>query len=117
MLRAWRAFANCSDVFANLHRQIVYMVGIQRIILDDAAALGKRRVDTTKQKDGGHDRIRVAIRSSQLRDLPERPPFIDNPDCDYGERHDHPILHWKVSPDISYKPIRHLAPQGGRLRL
>jgi hypothetical protein len=52
MLRAWWPFANCSDVFANLHRQIVYMVGIPRIILDDATAFGERRADITKQNGG-----------------------------------------------------------------
>src|SRR6516164_7031722 len=51
MLRAWRPFANFSDVFADLHWQMIYMLGIPRIILDNAAALGERRVDTTKQKD------------------------------------------------------------------
>src|SRR5215467_13413060 len=51
MPRSWWPSANFSDEFANLHRQIVYMVGIPRIILDNAAALGGRRVNTAKHED------------------------------------------------------------------
>ena len=53
MPRSWCPSANFSDEFASLHRQIVYMVGVPRIILDNAAAFGKRRVDATKQEDSG----------------------------------------------------------------
>src|SRR6516225_9129069 len=30
-----------------------------------------------------------------------------------GEQYEHPIRHWKVSRDISYKPVGDRAPQGG----
>ena len=88
-------------------------MGIPRIILDNAAALGERRADTTQQNDSGKRQGSHCHSILQRDDLPERPPLIDNPDRDCSERQDHPILHWKVSTDVSYKPARHRALQAG----
>jgi hypothetical protein len=54
--------------------------------------------------------LKVDIRVTQhhVRLGPKADLYLDR-DC--GERYDDPILHWKVSPDISYKPVRHRAPQ------
>jgi hypothetical protein len=48
MLGSRRPFADPCDVLANLGGQIIDMLGIPRIVLVNAAPLGKSRVDTTK---------------------------------------------------------------------
>ena len=113
MLRAWWPFANFSDVLANLHRQIVQMVGIPRIILDNGTALRECRVDTTKQKDSGQ---RQGSHCHSI--LPAR--RLTGPTTIYRQsrsrlsralRPSNSAL--EVSRDISYEPVRHRAPQGG----
>src|ERR1700755_3499942 len=74
---------------------------------------GKAEQTPHSRTTAANDRVRMPIRSPPRGDLPEWPRSIDNPDRDDGERHDHPILHWKASRDISCEPVRHRALQAG----